>query len=466
MTLLFALLVATATYHIDPEHGRDAAAGTSPAAAWRTVAPLARTTLGSGDRILLRGRTQIAGPLRLKDASGVTIGSYGGGRAMIDGGAGDALTIEGGTGARVEDLVLVGAGRKSNDGRGLLLTRTKGARVRNVDVSGFRVGGLDVEGSSDTVIERVFAHDNGAYGISVSGGYGDLPRSRNVTVRDCRAIDNPGDPKNLTNHSGNGIVVGSLDGALVEFCEAANNGWDMPREGNGPVGIWAWNATKVTVQDCISHDNKSPGTDGGGFDLDGGVTDSVFQRNLSYGNAGAGLLLCQYEGASAWGGNVVRHNVSYEDGVKNFNSGIALYLPEGMTNMRGATVERNTIVNSRFAIAIMGDVPEIAYRDNVLVAGVRTFDVVWGPGTFRAARFERNLAWTGGTGEAALGEDSPFATRAAWTATGGRVADPKLRLPRSTADLPTDPHALAKMAWFRPLSGSPIGAGTGASFAR
>ena len=100
----------------------------------------------------------------------------------------------------------------------------------------------------------------------------------------------PGDPSNLTNHSGNGIVVGNVSDAIIEYCEASNNGWDMPRKGNGPVGIWAWNADRVTIQFCISHDNKSPGDDGGGFDLDGGVTNSVLQYNLSYNNDGPGLL--------------------------------------------------------------------------------------------------------------------------------------------------------------------------------
>jgi hypothetical protein len=46
----------------------------------------------------------------------------------------------------------------------------------------------------------------------------------------------PGDPSILNNHSGNGIVVGNAEKVTIEYCEAANNGWDMPRQGNGPVG--------------------------------------------------------------------------------------------------------------------------------------------------------------------------------------------------------------------------------------
>lgn len=448
------LMLPTA-YHVDPTNGNDTARGTSPKAAWRTFAPVAKVRFESGDRLLLAGGTKIAGPLRLDGASGVTVTSYGRGQATIDGGAGDGISVEGGEGVRIENLTLAAAGRKANDGRGLALWRTKNAQVRSVDVSGFRVGGVEVIGSTGTRLEKIHAHDNGAAGISVSGGFGDFPRSSNVTVRDCRAMDNPGDPKNLTNHSGNGIVVGGIDGCLIEFCEAANNGWDMPREGNGPVGIWAWNASRVTIQDCISHENKSPGTDGGGFDLDGGVTDSILQRNLSFGNAGAGYLLCQYQGAPPWGRNTVRNNVSYEDGQKNFFSGIALFVQPGMAEMKDAVVERNTIVNSRYAAATMGDVPGVVYRNNVFVSGPEMLNVAYGEGGFRNATFKGNLAWSPSKTRSFLGKDSPFASPEAWRATGGLFADPRLKMPASIAELPTDPRQLATTRWFRPLAGSP-----------
>ena len=80
-----------------------------------------------------------------------------------------------------------------------------------------------------------------------------------------------------------GTVLFNVARATIEYCKAAENGWDMPRKGNGPVGIWcACNADRVVIQHCISHHNKSPGLDGGGFDFDGGVTNSVMQYNYSY----------------------------------------------------------------------------------------------------------------------------------------------------------------------------------------
>ena len=71
---------------------------------------------------------------------------------------------------------------------------------------------------------------------------------------------------------------------LIEYCTATNNGWDMPRTGNGPVGIWAYESDSVLIQRCIAYRNKTQkgAADGGGFDFDGGMTNSII-RDLSDG---------------------------------------------------------------------------------------------------------------------------------------------------------------------------------------
>ena len=91
----------------------------------------------------------------------------------------------------------------------------------------------------------------------------------------------------------------------------------MPRIGNGPVGIWAYEADSVIIQHCLSYKNKTSkgGADGGGFDLDGGVTHSIVQYNVSYGNWGSGYCIFQYWGASPWHDNIFRYNISENDGT-------------------------------------------------------------------------------------------------------------------------------------------------------
>ena len=62
-----------------------------------------------------------------------------------------------------------------------------------------------------------------------------------------------------------------------------------------PVGIWAYQSDSITIQYCYSHDNHTSekGKDGGGFDFDGGTTNSVMQNNFSANNEGAGYGLFQ-----------------------------------------------------------------------------------------------------------------------------------------------------------------------------
>jgi hypothetical protein len=202
-------------------------------------------------------------------------------------------------------------------------------------------------------------------------------------------VNNPGDPYNLTNHSGNGIVVGNIKEVLIEYCEAKNNGWDMPRKGNGPVGIWAWNADKAIIQFCISHDNKSPGQDGGGFDLDGGVTNSILQYNLSYNNEGPGYFLCQYPSAPLFKNNIVRYNISQNDGTKNNRrSGIDIY--SANDKMSDCQIYNNTIYNSTGAgIAFGGmDVPGVIIRNNIFICSGELITGQAGRG-----RFENNIYW-------------------------------------------------------------------------
>jgi hypothetical protein len=164
------------------------------------------------------------------------------------------------------------------------------------------------------ILDSIVAEENGFSGIFVGGD--DKNNSRNIIIRNSKANNNPGDPTNLTNHSGNGILVGNSSNVLIEYCTATNNGWDMPRIGNGPVGIWAYQADSVIIQNCISYKNKTSvgGEDGGGFDFDGGITNSVIQQCLSYDNQGAGFGIFQYKGASDWHDNIIRNNISENDG--------------------------------------------------------------------------------------------------------------------------------------------------------
>jgi hypothetical protein len=341
--------------------------------------------------VLLRGGARHPGTLVLgaEDAGTpdrlVAVGSYGTGRAIIEAGTAAGIKVYNAGGVAVRDVRVTGAGRElGNRANGIeVYTDLGGARkldairVERVEVSGFGSAGVTVgawpadgtkSGFRGVRITDVSAHHNADAGVSTWGrtsstatGYAHA----DVVVDRVQAYDNPGIAGKGSN-SGSGIVIGDVTGALVQRSVAFRNGARNDFAGGGPVGIWAWDSHAVTIQDNESYANASATIDGGGFDLDGGVTGSVLQRNLSHGNAGAGFLLYQYSGARPWGGNTVRFNVSDGDGRTNL---AGIYVGGGAG---GAQVHHNTVVTRArpsgampHAVGVEG-ARDVRVRDNAL----------------------------------------------------------------------------------------------------
>ncbi|HLZ88524.1 MAG TPA: right-handed parallel beta-helix repeat-containing protein [Puia sp.] len=354
--LLGRLTVAGRNYYVD-NSGDDGGDG-GRAHPWKTMDRVNRLRLQPGDSVFFRGGQSFTGVLRVEGEGGSAahpawIGVYGQGAATLPAGDSSAVVFYRADWVRLKGLRLVGSGRKTGNVRdGLRLIECGQVRVDAIDVTGFQKSGVLIYASKGVVISRVFAHENGSAGITVEGSEGKLS-CRNITIVDCRADDNPGDPTNLTNHSGNGIVAGHCTNLLIDRCAATNNGWDMPRIGNGPVGIWCYESDSVVIQHCLSYRNKTSvgGADGGGFDLDGGVTHSIVQYCLSYGNQGAGYCLFQYWGASPWYHNIFRYNISEDDGaVSDSHAGLYIWNSSGDSlQFHDCVVYNNTIYNTKVA---------------------------------------------------------------------------------------------------------------------
>ena len=346
-----AVLVAApqssaATAYFVRAAGDDAAAGTSRATAWRSLARVNEVDLEPGDRILLEGRATFDGRLVIgpEDAGTrrrpVTVRSFGGGRATIDGGTGGGILVHNAGGVSLSGLIVVGAGRDAgNRGDGISFysdvavpgTRFDYARVKNVEVSGFGgvglvLGGYATDalgrpvktGFSDVRFVRVDAHDNADAGILTYGSFASNAvgwAHANVKVVHCASHANPGIPGKGGN-SGNGIVLVDVDGGLIVRSRAWDNGWrnDFP---SGPIGIWTWDSNRVVIERNEAWGNRSGTRDGGGFDLDGGATNCVLRRNTSHDNVGSGFLVYQFAGARPMRDNQVLDNVSVNDGRTN-----------------------------------------------------------------------------------------------------------------------------------------------------
>jgi hypothetical protein len=453
-------------WYVDAVLGNDALSGQSPQRAWKTLGRIQKALLRHGDTLYLAGGEEFEGTLVLGiDKNEVDIESFGEGRAKIVAYNGNGIVLDRCTDIAIRNIDVIGNGRnRDNKGAGITLFKTRGVKIDNVEVSGFRFAGVGTIGDRDTRLTRIRTHDNGLAGISVNGTSG-YPRVRNLYIGNCAANDNAGDPRNLTGTSGSGIVLNGVDEALIESCAAGNNGWDMPHEGKGPAGIWCANSDRVVIQHCISHDNQSPGSDGGGFAFDGGTTNSVLQFNLAYNNAGAGYLLRQSEGGKQWRRNALRFNISFNDGTKNFQSGLAIWAPNRTRNFSEALIYNNTIFNTRHVLATTSDFPGFIYRNNVFVAGQDMLIAANDESGFANSIFENNLYFNQSTGILCRGTKSSYLGLREWAmGTGhelrggqllGITSDPRLVLPGRLADLPTDPRQLAKMPWFRLESDSP-----------
>jgi hypothetical protein len=475
-------------YYLDPI-GDDSAPGTSPGRAWKSIEKINATDLNPGDRVLFKAGKTFTGSLKFDlDDSGtpdnpVTIGSYGEGRAVISSGSDYGLYAENTSGFVVQDLVFMGAGAEV-DGKfsgiyfytDLDSIKPEFIRIDNVEVSGYRWEGIAIfgerEGSSgfrDIRITHAEVHDNGDKGIAAGGPMpeGDWAH-KDLYVGHCRVYNNRGIP-GKKGHSGNGIVLSSVDGGMIEYCSAYNNGEfsDDPETG-GPIGIWFWDTRNGVIQFCESYDNKTGNNaDGGGFDLDGGCVNCIMQYNYSHGNHGAGYGIYQYNGAREFRGNVIRYNISENDGINNKYGGIDLWSTNSSGGMQDTKIYNNTIFVSELtngaAIEEFPDEEGASYLHNteiynnvfVGVPGKKLVDIPYPSDRWT---FKGNCYWTYGDEIQIRWGDKTFESLDAWRAATGQErheggnagieADPLLAGPGEGGTI-GDPNQLNRLDAYR-----------------
>ena len=338
--------------------GDDNNAGTI-SAPFKTIKKINSLSLKPGTIVYFKGGETFKGSLVIdQNKTGtqshpVAISSFGKGMATISADSVRAISVYKASHIFIQNLKLTGLGRKTgNRESGFAVINSENVRILNLNISGFQKSGLLIDSSSHVNCRDVFAHDNGSAGITVEGRKSKKD-SRDIRIANCRAENNPGDPTKLDNHSGNGIVVGHCTNVVISRCTATNNGWDMPRIGNGPVGIWCYEADSILIDHCLSYKNKTSkgGADGGGFDFDGGTTNSTIQYCFSYGNQGSGYCIFQYWGASPFYNNIIRNNISYNDGtVSDSQAGLYVWNSSGDPNQfHNCEVYDNIIYNTKVA---------------------------------------------------------------------------------------------------------------------
>jgi hypothetical protein len=491
LSLLVCLLAGfvspaiAADYYVS-SGGSDTNAGTAAHVPWRTLARVNAVALQPGDRVLLRSGDTFFGGLSLdsRDAgtasAPIVIASYGTGRAAIYAATGSGIFVYNTSGVSIANLAITGAGGGSS---GITFytdlpgdVRLPFLRIDGVDVSGFGRDGIEIgawngrSGFSDVRVTNAAVHHNGRNGLFT---YAELPNAhRQVHAGRVRAYDNPGTPGAASN-TGSGIVFGSVDGGTIERSVAHDNGRLCDSVG-GPVGIWTYDSTRVTIQHNESYRNRTAASwDGGGFDLDQNVSDSVVQYNYSHDNDGAGFLLAQSVANDAHARNVVRFNISQNDGRANSYAAIEVWgrvisaeIYNNTVFVSGAVSGSPRAVRVWNAGATDRFVSGVRFRNNIFVTTGLPVIEVTGAALAGATglRFEGNDYYAGGSSAVFLWSGASFGGLAAWRATGqetiaglpsGLSVDPQLTAAGTGGSL-GDADLLASLDAYRLRATSPL----------
>jgi hypothetical protein len=440
LVLLCALLplrASAADYYVSAA-GADTNPGTL-ALPWRTLARVTAADLEPGDRVLLRGGDVFTDTLLLDESdagtatSPVVISSYGAGQAALAPSSGPGIFVYNAAGVDVSNLRIAGRWTDSGIsfytdlGGDVLLDRI---HIDNVDVSGFGDNGIDIgswngaTGYRDVRVTRSRLHSNGRTGLLIYAEARNVHRS--VYVGQVSAYSNPGITGATTN-TGSGIVLGGVNGGTIEDSVAYDNGANCTAS-EGPVGIWTYDSTAITIQRNESYRNRSGGTaDGGGFDLDQNVSNSIVQDNYSHDNAGAGFLLAHGLATDLHTGNVVRNNRSENDGWQNGNGGIEIWGRVRNVEIYGNTVARSDSISTGSNIRIWNaGVPDrytsgVHVHDNIFqTATLSPFVLVTSAALagatdlrFFSNTYEGSGTWTWGA--------AVYTTTTAWLASGHEV---------------------------------------------
>ena len=456
--------------------GDDTNSGASPAQAWRTTSRVNTARFKPGDRILLAGGQYFTGGIYLQStgqtpsAKPVVVRSYGLGRATIQSGDSFGFYAHNTAGIELRQLAFIGSGRLSNRAAGVIFYLDSAnanlhyLRLDSLEVRGFQKEGISIgswngySGFTDVRLTNCQLHANGVAGLSSYAFYPLAGQAHhNWYVGNCTTYDNAGRADITDTHTGNGIVLSGIDGALIEKCLAYHNGWLNANPGGGPVGIWGWSCNNLVIQQCESHHNLS-GTakDGGGFDLDGGCTNSVLQYNYSHDNQGPGYLLAQFEGAPAMHDLTIRYNISENDAQQHAPGAIEIWSSGASGGIERADIYNNTVLLARpddgsspkGIYVASGGIAAITLRNNILQTAVGL--PVLSTQTTSGLRLEGNCYWSPDAVITLDWSGARYPTLAAWrAATGQELLDGGTR----TTGICADPCLLAPGATNSPGSG-------------
>jgi hypothetical protein len=411
---------AGADYYLSSSGGSDAAVGTSPAAAWRSLERAGKAAFAPGDRLLLKAGDRFAGSLVLgspdRVLEGLSISAHGEGtRPVIDGmGAEAALAL-----ANPSKVSIAGLELTNPSGRfGLRLTARDAGALGPVTVEGLEIhhvndaawsqpvdpghgrdkyfGGINIEvlrGEKPSwweglVIRDCEVHDLGPCGISIGSAYPLHEQMRSRRGRDPFPILGVLIERNVIRDiTRDGAIIRQCQGAVMQHNEVARTG-----QRSLSNGIWFWDCEGSTIRYNIGTGCGVQGmVDGGPFSIDYYCKDCVIEFNYSHDNEGPGFMA--FGNRRTGTGTVVRGNVSYHDATAELKPGFAA--ASMISTLSKTLVEDNVVIAGPETRALLGHhdwegMPtDVTYRDNLIVGNgkAKVEPSVLTGGTFEGNRF-------------------------------------------------------------------------------
>lgn len=462
--------------------GNDANSGGSPATSWKSINRVNAQPLAPGCKVYFEGGQIFQGKLYFDSNRGGTstqpilVTSFGTGRATIDSGTERAFDVYNTGGIHIINLNIKGAGANQGNESGLhffngLTGNVKLANIKidQVSITGYYDSGVKIgsysgsSGFSNFTITNSSISNNGEAGI-LSYGYPDANNAHsNFYIARNRVFDNFGHA-GTQYASGSGITLGGVDGALIEYNVVYNNGKNNATVSGygGPVGIWTWMCNAIVIQYNESYGNKTNSlTDGGGFDFDGGTTNSVLQYNYSHDNDGPGISLVTY-GSTTNSNNIIRYNVSENDGRKNNPGAIGIFGADVNSEIYNNTIFSSNVGNAALVRFDSWWGSNIRFRNNIFISA-NNQPLVWGvnkPGLI----FQNNIYWAMGNALSIVLDGKTYSSLSAFQTAGfekvngvavGGFIDPQLNQPGGGAII-GDATQLGNLTAYKLRASSPL----------
>ncbi|OEU96627.1 hypothetical protein AN216_19400 [Streptomyces oceani] len=331
--------------------GADAEGDGSEDQPWNNLAQVNAHTFQPGESILLKRGSTCAGQQLFPKGSGtegqpITVGTYATGAKPKLAGEGkvtDVVRLANQQYWEIRDLEISNKGDTADTRRGVHITRSDSGTGKHYLLSGLDIH--DVNGNkakkdddasagvffevlgntTPTKFDDVAIVDNTVrtvdrYGIHFWTRWMERPELGNPN---CGSTCGKWTPQtnvvirgnDVSDIGGDAIVPHHTEGALVEYNTV--DGFREREPEHCAAGIWGWNTNDALYQYNEVSGGKST-CDGQGMDVDESNIGTIYQYNYSHDNEGGFILLCNGSGSTT-DGNIVRYNVSQNDGGQLFD---------------------------------------------------------------------------------------------------------------------------------------------------